>query len=213
MISDNDLVKRFTSLIFVTREPMLSFALDSKELEQVIKAPDVKVEGEGLMISSMPSQLEIILSPERTRFVDKSDKIPARSDFAEKVVRITDILIRTNNVAYSGFGLNFDVNIKPLEGRLAREVISDRFISSESLTSTGYDLVGASVCLWYIARERRHRLQISPLGNNYSENRYYCHLNVNYDISDTFPDSEWLAQTISEEYEDFKNVLSKSFVK
>jgi hypothetical protein len=213
MISDNDLIKEFTSLIFGYREPLSTLALDRKELEQVIKVTDVKVEGDDLIVLSIPSQLEMTITPYRVRFVDKSAEIPARSDFTEKVVQIVDILRRANNVVYSGFGLNFDVDIQPLGDRLAREVILDRFINSKSFASTGYNLVGASVEVWYIARERRHSLHIRPLGGNYSEIRYYCHLNAHFDITDALPDAKWLAQTIGEEYEDFKDVLSKSLVK
>lgn len=213
MITDNDLIKKFTSLIYVFRDPMPSFSLERRELEQVVKAPEVKVQGDELVVSSMPNQFEMVMNPRRTRFVDRSDQMPTRGDFTESVARIADILVRTNNIVYKGLGLNFEVNIAPLGDRLAREVISERFINSTNFSSTGYDLVGASVRIWYIARERRHFLYIEPLGNNYSETHYYSHLNIHYDFPDTLPDSEWLSHIISEEYEDFKTVLSRSLLR
>lgn len=203
----DSLTKRHTSIVVVIREPKPELNFGHGQLSLIVTEPEIRQEANSIVVSSMANQFQMIINPIRIQFTDKSEKLPARKDFAERVVKLVDWISQSNKIDLSSLGLNFDLILKRGESNRASEYIRDRFVNAGIFATTGYKLIGASVRLWYMARGIRHYLYIEPLGNSYDAEEFYAHINVHYKQPTPF-NSSWLTTAIMEEYKDFRKVLS-----
>lgn len=185
--------------------------LGSGGLNQILDDPEVTVQGNAVVVSSMVNQFRTNMEPIRLDFQDRSEKSPARQDFGDRVVRMADFVAQQNRLTYNALGLNFDIGFECVTEQLAREVILNRFVKLDALATSGYDPVGASVRFWYMVGEIRHYLYIEPQGNSFDASGYHSHINVHYKLLENAPSSEWLTAEITKEYHDFTKVLSNIF--
>lgn len=216
MIVTDSIAKLNTSVIYVTKNqgsgPELSGLLLGANLVgigQFIDAPEAQQSPEGLVMISMRNQLTVTISPNRLVFGDASGEEPAREDFAPRVAQASDYIGSLSNQVYGAVGLNFDIEFKAVDEELPSHAMLNRHMNSEVLKDTGYDTIGASTRLWYMARDRRHDLRIEPRGNQYDGTDYFAHLNVHIELAKEMTPDGWLSNALNEEYSDFKSVLQK----
>ena len=219
MIATDSIKKLNTTVIYVARNQELGLegsglllGADLIGLGQIIDAPEAQQSPEGLAILSMRNQLTVTISPNRLVFGDASGEEPAREDFPRHVAEASDYIGSLSNQVYVAVGLNFDIESNPLDDELPSHAILNRLMKGEVLNNAGYDAVGASARLWYVARDRRHDLRIEPRGYQLDGSDYFAHLNVHIALGNEMPSEEWLSQALNEEYSDFKRVLQKVLV-
>ena len=216
MILTDSITKLNTTVIYLSRNQApglegsgLLLGADLIGLGQIIDAPEAQPSPEGLAILSMRNQLTVTISPNRLVFGDASGEKPTREDFPLRVARASDYIGSLSNQMYATVGLNFDIEFKAVEEELPSHAMLHRLIKGDVLVDTGYDVVGASTRLWYVANDRRHDLRIEPRGNQYDGTDYYAHLNAHIELGNEMPSEEWLSQALIEEYSDFMRVLQK----
>lgn len=220
MISSDSVTKAQSTVVFVVELPtaasFLELTLQRDAVAEIIVDPEIAAQQNNVTIASMASQIQMVIEGGRIVFRDRSDSKPTRPDFAERVVRLTRLVAETNMITFSRLGLNFDVQFRPpgaSQGSASRFIL-ERFVRQDSLTEMGYPLTGASVRLWYEARDARHYLYIEPKGNDYDADAYHSHVNVTYTLVEPdIPEVEWLTQAIQEEYDDFLQVLSTTLTR
>ena len=157
----------------------------------------------------MRSQLIVTIGPSILEFGDASGEEPAREDFPNRVAQAAEYIGSLSNQVYTAIGLNFGIESEPDTEDLPSKVMLDWLVKEDALKDTGYDVIGASARLWYVARDRMHDLRIEPRGNQYDGRNYFAHLNVHIELEGEMPSAEWLSQALKEEYADFMRVLSE----
>jgi len=196
-----------TSIIYVTRAPSLMLTLGAGGMSQIVEGPEVRTEGDAIVVSSMPNQFQAVITPNSVRFLDKSDKLPARTDFAARLVKLAEFIASENKLSYSAVGINFDIWYRREADERPSALILSRFVSQQAFAATGYDLIGAAVRLWYMARGMRHYIYFEPRGNQHDAPSYDSHLNVHLDLRDSLPTAKSMADAIHNEYEDFLRMI------
>ncbi len=218
MISIDSVKKLNTSIIYLARardEPSdpfgqgLLLGADPIGLNPIIDAPEPRQSADGLVLSSMRSQLIVTIGPNRIQFGDASGEEPAREDFPDRVTQAAEYIRSLSGQVYTAVGLNFDVEWEPDHEDLPSKAMLDRFVKEGTLKDTGYDAIGASARLWYVARDRIYDLRIEPMGNQYDGRNYFAHLNVHIGLEGETPSAEWLSRALKEEYGDFMRVLTE----
>ena len=189
--------------------PGLLLGADPIGLSQVIDAPEPRQAPEGLVLSSMRNQLTVTITPDTLVFGDGSGNEPARKDFPRRVSLAAEFIRSMSKMTYAAIGLNFDIEAEPVMEELPSKSILRRLVKEDTLEGTDYGAIGASVRLWYAARDRRYDLRIEPRGNQYDSLKYYAHLNVHILIQGAAPSEEWTSEALNEEYEYFKKVLEE----
>ena len=186
---------------------------DPTGLNQIIDAlePLPSHDGLTLTLSSMRNQLTVTISPDRLVFDDRSGEEPTRTDFPDRVVKAAEYIGIQSNQVFAAVGLNFDIESESHDDddELPSKAMLDRIVKEDVLKETGYDVIGASARLWYVARDRVHDLRIEPEGSQYDGREYHAHLNVHMVLDGEMPSAEWLSQALNEEYIDFMRVLTK----
>ena len=216
MISADSITNLNTSIVFQASgggfdqgEPGLLLGAGLEGLHQFIDAPAVQQSPDGPVLLSMRNQLTLTITPSILAFGDASGDAPARADFPGRVSRVADYIGNQSHVAYSRVGVVFDIESKPADEALPSQAVLSRFVREEVLEGTGYAAIGASARLWYLARDRLHGLRVEPKGDQPDSGDYYAHLDVQVNLKDELPSTEWLSQTLDEEYRDFLRVLDE----
>lgn len=201
-------LKRTTAVVYLLRGDRANLVFDRLRVAALLPDAQVLAVPDGIVVSSMIKQCQVVVGQPRIQFADKSEQVPCRSDFCSLVVAMADVVAESNTLVYSAIGLNFDVELDVGLDKRASEVILERFIRREAFSATGYEPSGASVRIWYVAREAPHYLYIEPLANSYDATKYYAHVNIHYAVDGLRREGEWLESRMREEYEDFTRVLS-----
>ena len=188
----------------------LLLGADPIGLNQIIDAPEPRQSNDSLVLSSMRSQLIVTIGPNRIQFDDASGQQPTREDFANRVSQAAEYIRSLSDQVYTAVGLNFDIEWEPDHEDLPSKVMLDRFVKESTLHESGYDAIGASTRLWYVARDRIYDLRIEPRGNQYDGRNYFAHLNVHIRLEGETPPAEWHSQALKEEYRDFLRVLREA---
>ena len=212
MVAADLITKLNTSVVYVTTgldDPGLLIGANPSVLNDIIDTPEPLPSPTGITLSSMRSQLTVDISPNRLAFADRSGENPTRVDFPARVASVAEYVGRQSDQIYSAVGLNFEIEWKPDDERLPAKVMLGRIVNDDALLSTGYDIVGASVSLWYIARGMRHHLRVEPKGNQYDALNFYANLNIHVNLENQIPSAEWLSRALDEEYKDFTKVLTE----
>ena len=179
-------------------------------LGQFIDAPVVQPSSDGPpVLLSMRNQFALTITPNVLAFRDASGEAPAREDFPRRVVQVARHIGNQSNLTYSAVGFVFDIESKAADEVLPSQAMLSRFVREEVLEGTGYPAIGASARLWYVARDRFHGLRVEPKGDQPDSGDYYAHLDVQVNLKDELPSTEWLSQTLDEEYRDFLRVLDE----
>ena len=188
---------------------LLFGATDLTGLSQFIDAPEVRQLSDGFALLSMHNQITVTIRPNRLDFDDGSAEVPVRTDFSSRVVQIAEYIGRQSNRSYAAVGLNFDIEAEPKDEELPSKVILNRLMKEDALGDTGYDIMGASARFWYAARNRRYDLRFEPRESRYEGQNYLAHLNVHIELGSEKPSTEWLSQTLDQEYRGFIKVLTE----
>lgn len=184
-------------------------AIDPTGLSQFIDAPEVRQLSDGFALSSMQNQITVAIRPNRLDFDDGSAEVPVRTDFPDRVARTAEYIGKQSNLSYAAVGLNFHIEAEPENEELPSKVLLSRFVKEDALRDTGYEVMGASARFWYAARNRRYDLRLDPQESRYDGRNYLAHLNVHIGLGDEMPSTEWLSQTLDQEYRDFVKVLTE----
>ena len=212
MITADSIIKLNTSVVYVTtglEDPGLLIGANPSVLNDIIDTPEPLPSPTGITLSSMRSQLTVDISANRLAFADRSGENPTRADFPGRVASVAEYVGRQSDQIYSAVGLNFEIEWEPDDERLPTKVLLGRIVNEEALMSTGYDIIGASAGLWYVAREVRHHLRVEPRGNQYDASNFYANLNVHMNLENQIPSAAWLSRALDEEYRDFIKVLGE----
>ena len=216
MISADSITNLNTSIVFQASgggfdqgEPGLLLGAGLEGLGQFIDAPAVQQSPDGPVLLSMRNQFTLTITPSILAFGDASGDVPARADFPGRVARVAGYIGNQSHVAYSMLGLVFDIESEPADQDLPSQAMLRQFVREEALRGTGYAAIGASVRLWYVARDRIHGLRVEPKGDRHDSRDYYAHLDVQVELNDESPSAEWLSHALNEEYIDFLRVLDQ----
>ena len=184
-------------------------AADPIGIRQFIDAPEPQESNEAFVLSSMRNQLVVAVSPDRVIFRDASGETPTRADFPGRISRVAEYIGGISNLEYTSVDLNFVVEASSGTVEMPSESIQRRFVRGDVLMDTENEVIGASVRLWYVARERRYDLRIEPLGNDYDGSEFFAHLKVHIELETQTPSEEWLSRALSEEYDYFITTLTE----
>ena len=215
MLEADSITKLTTSVVFVAgaggalEGPGLLLGTEMVGLSQIIEAPEPRQSLDGIVLSSMRNQLTVTISPNRLVFVDASGGAPARTDFPARVAEAAEYIGRQSDQSYSAVGLNFEIELEAEDEELPSRVMLFRLVKEDALAGTGYEAIGASARLWYVARDRIHDLRIEPRGNQFDGREYFAQLSVNMALEVEGDSGEWLSQALNEEYSDFRRVLTE----
>lgn len=188
---------------------LLLGATDLTGLSQFIDAPEVRQLSDGFALSSMQNQITVAIRPNRLDFDDGSAEVPVRTDFPDRVAQIAEYIGRQSHLSYAAVGLNFHIEAEPKGEGLPSKVLLSCLVKEDALRDTGYEVMGASARFWYAARNRRYDLRLDPQESRYDGRNYLAHLNVHIGLGDEMPSTEWLSQTLDQEYRDFVKVLTE----
>ena len=177
-------------------------------MNDIIDTPEVLPSPNGVILLSMRSQIAVDIRTSRLEFSDRSAEKPNRTDFPTRVALAAEYIGKYINQNYAAISLNFDIEWDSDDKELPTEVMLGRIVKEDVLDGTGYNVIGASTGLWYVARARRHYLRIEPSGNLYDAQKYYANLNVQINLETETSSVEWLSQALDEEYADFIRVLA-----
>lgn len=219
MIALDSIAKLNTTVVYVTNAsglgPNMGLLLgaDVAGLSQIMDALEPGPSSGGLALMSMRNQMTVTVNSDRLEFGDGSNEMPARSDFPERVARVAELIARQSGQSYTAVGLNFDIEAAPADGQLPSEAVLERMTIGNGLSSLGYDAIGASTRVWYVAgdkQDRRYDLRIEPRGNQPEGPNYYAHLNIHMGLSRSeVPSAVWLSQVLQQEYGNFVRVLAE----
>ena len=191
-------------------DPGLLLGAGLEGLRKFIDAPVVQPSSDGPpVLVSMRNQLTLTITPSILAFRDASGQAPAREDFPSRVAQVAGHIGVQSHLSYSMLGFVFEIESKIAEGEIPSQVMLRRFVKEEALENTGYGAIGASVRLWYRARERIHGLRVEPKGDQYDSCDYFAHVDVQMELRDELPSAEWLSLALNEEYRDFLRVLDQ----
>lgn len=188
-------------------DPGLLLGTGLEGLRQFIDAPAVQQSADGPVLLSMRNQFTLTVTPSILAFRDASGEAPAREDFPGRVAKVAGHIGNQSHLTYSMVGLAFEIESKLADEEMPSQVMLRRFVREEALNGTGYTAVGASVRLWYLARDRIHSLRVEPKGDQHGSRDYFAHADVQMELRDELPSAEWLSQLLNEEYRDFLTVL------
>ena len=215
MLEAGSITKLTTSVVFVTgvedalEGPGLLLGTEMVGLSQIIEAPEPRQSLDGIVLSSMRNQLTVTISPNRLVFGDASADEPARADFPARVAEAAEYIRRRSDQSYSIVGLNFAIGFEPADEELPSKTMLSWLVKAGALAGTGYNAIGASARLWYVARGRIHDLRIEPRGDQFDGREYFAHLSVNMALEVEGDSGEWLSHALNEEYNDFRRVLTE----
>ena len=183
--------------------------VDPAGLSQIIDVPEPSPIPDGFLLSSMRNQLTVAVRSNRLDFDDGSGEMPARVDFPTRVAQTAGHIATQTAQSYAAVGFVFEIEAEPEDEELPSRAVLDRLVREDVLGGSGYNAIGASARLWYVARDRLHDLRIEPRGNQYEGRNYFASLSVYLDPGNEVPSTEWLVQALDEEYGDFMRVLAQ----
>ena len=190
-------------------EPGLLLGAGMDGLGQFIDNLEVQPSPEGPpILVSMQNQLTLFIAPSIMVFRDASGEKPCREDFPRRVAQVAKHVSNMSRLTYDKLGMRFEIEFDPTDEELPSRATLRRLVRKESLDEIGYDVVGASVRLWYIARGCLHILHIDPRENEHDSKEYSALSAVQFEFRTTAPSAEWLLHTLDEEYIDSLKVLS-----
>ena len=187
----------------------LMLGVDPAGLSQIIDAPESSPLPDGFLLSSMRNQLTIAVRSNRLDFDDGSGEMPVRADFPDRVAQTARYIAAQTAQTYAAVGLVFEIEAEPEDEELPSKAVLARFVREDVLGGSGYDAIGASARLWYVARDRLHDLRIEPRGNQYEGRNYFASLSIYLDPGSEVPSTEWLSHALDEEYGDLVRVLAE----
>ena len=190
-------------------EPGLLLGAGLEGLSRFIDSPEVQPAPSGPVLLSMRNQLALTITSSVLAFRDASGVSPARQDFPGRVAQVAGHVGSQSRLTYSMMGLVFEIERKTADEELPSQVMLRRFIKEEALEGAGYTAIGASVSLWYRARDRLHSLRVEPKGPQHDNLDCFAHVDVQVELNDELPSAKWLALTLNEEYTDFLRVLDE----
>ena len=194
MIALDSIRKLKTSVVYVTNisglgsEIGLLLGADPIGLQQFIDAPQPgpSLSG-GIALTSMRNQLIVNVNQNILEFDDGSEEIPARSDFAARVVGIAEYIANQSNQSYTAVGLNFHIEAASADGELPSKAVLQRLVRLDQLASSGLDVIGASARFWYTSDVKQYDLRIEPRGNQNEGRNYFAALNVHMPLEGKTP--------------------------
>ena len=191
-------------------EPGLLLGAGPEGLGQFIDDPEVQPSSDGPPVFvSMRNQLTLLIAPSILVFRDASGEAPSREDFPGRVARVAEHIANVSRLSYDKIGMRFEIESKPADEELPSQAMLRRLVRREALKGMGYDVIGASARVWYMARGCLHSLHIYPGENEHDSKDYTAHLAVQFELKTASPFAAWLSQALDEEYLDFLKVLGQ----
>ena len=183
--------------------------LNIDPLTQIIEMPDIQQNPDGIVLSSMRNQLVATISPTRLQFQDRSQEQPARPDFPNRIVRVVDVFRKSVDLTLTAVGIVFEVHAGSDNATLPSQELQS-FVKDDVFVGTRYDLMGASMRVWYTHGGRQYDLRVEPIGNQYEGREYFVRLHTHIPLSPPSNMSEeWLSEALRKEHNDLRSVLTR----
>jgi len=205
-------IEKLHTSVVILPEGEFEVKLSRSDLMRIVREPQAEFAPPPIgtvKITSMRDQIEITVVPGRIQILDHGDALPGTDRFPQIVAEFATLLTQTGNAEYRAFGWNFDIAFSLDKEELPAKVIADKFINQEVVRkSADLKLSGGGVRLFYSRESARCALYLEPRENRPDATRFYAHTNVHFEIAESFPSCERLAQSFKEEYDAFISIVS-----
>ena len=178
---------------------------------QAIGQPPIQVE-----ITSIKDQVLARIAGGKFVFEDKSDSVPGTDRLPDIVYGFVTLLRDQGVTAFRAYGLNFDVAFDARGEAPASEIIAERYLNRDALSSKGgISIRGAGLRLFFEhSSGARCDLKVEPREGEVTSPQFFAHINYHYDLPDqTMPPLETLKTTYHGLWPQFMELLEKLFVR
>ena len=178
---------------------------------QAIGQPPIQVE-----ITSLKDQVLVRIAGGKYVFEDKSDAAPVTGRLPDIVYGFVSLLRDQGVNVFRAYGFNFDVAFDARGDAPASEVIADRYLNRDALSSRGNISVrGAGLRLFFDhSSGARCDLKVEPRLGEVNSPTFFAHINYHYDSPEgAMPPLETLKTAYLGLWPQFVELLDKLFVK
>lgn len=181
--------------------------LGARDLGTILREPEIEIlppPANIATITSLRDQVGINVSQGRILIRDYSDVLPGTDRFTGIVTNFVKLLSHSSGVSYHAFGLNYDISFSLQLDEPPAATIARKFINRDTIASAaGLDVVGGGVRFFYLKEDTRCNLYLEPRENKLDASKFYAHINVHFQITDSFPSRGQLESSFRREYDEF----------